>query len=280
MAQLSLRERLQPALFDRLIDDERLLTCYEFTFARDELRRLGISERELAGILTAQGLRVMDQAEGVRPPAGLVASAGAGGTGAAASAGPDANTLQLTLYAPGGLIPLSQLKSLVLKPAGNPKGIALQSFGTVVARNVVNATAETGELKSVSMRRLRDYVCRDLASLLNCANLDAVADLDAYPHVQSSVVNFGMPSLAGRAARAADPLQIATAIELAIRRFEPRLSELRVTPEMGEEGNETHVLAFRIDAQLWGQVASQQLVLRTSIDVDSGSVSLADSGVS
>jgi predicted component of type VI protein secretion system len=36
------------------------------------------------------------------------------------------------------------------------------------------------------------------------------------------------------------------------------------------------VLAFRIDAQLWGQVAPQQLVLRTSIDVDSGSVSLAE----
>ena len=265
MAQLSLRERLQPALLDRLIDDERLLTCYEFAFARDELRRLGISERELAGILTAQGLRVMDQVPGAQFAAG---------------ADSDANTLRLILYAPGGLIPLSQLKSLVLKPVGNPKGIALQSFGTVVARNVVNATAETGELKSVSMRRLRDYVCRDLAALLNCANLDAVTDLDAYPHVQSSVVNFGMPSLAGRAARAADPLQIANAIELAIRRFEPRLSQLRVTPEMGEEGNETHVLAFRIDAQLWGQVASQQLVLRTSIDVDSGSVSLADRGVS
>ena len=47
MAQLSLRERLQPALFDRLIDEERLLTCYEFTFRRAELRRLGLAEREL-----------------------------------------------------------------------------------------------------------------------------------------------------------------------------------------------------------------------------------------
>ncbi len=28
MAQLSLRERLQPALLDRLVDDERLITCY------------------------------------------------------------------------------------------------------------------------------------------------------------------------------------------------------------------------------------------------------------
>jgi len=248
MAQLSLRERLQPALLDRLIDNERLLTCYEFEFPREALGRLGIAERELMGALAAQGLRVDD--------AVAVAS--------------DSGVLRMTLLAPGGMVPLSQLKALVVR------GVALQSFGTVVARNVVNTGAESVEQKTISMRRLRDYVCRDLSSLLNCANLDAVADLELYPQIQSSVVNFGMPSLAGRAARAADPLRIAAAIELAIQRFEPRLSEVRVTPEMGEEGNETHVLAFRIDAQLWGQVAPQQLVLRTSIDVDSGNVSLAE----
>jgi type VI secretion system protein ImpF len=88
-----------------------------------------------------------------------------------------------------------------------------------------------------------------------------------------------MPSLAGRSARTVDPQQISATIEAALRRFEPRLSGVRVTPEVGEEGNETHVLAFRIDAQLWGQPVPQQLVLRTSIDVDSGKVSLADSGV-
>jgi type VI secretion system protein ImpF len=115
--------------------------------------------------------------------------------------------------------------------------------------------------------------------LLNCASLEAVVDLTDHPHVQTSVVNFGMPSLAGKAARSADPQQIAVTIEQAIRRFEPRLSALRVTPEMGEEGNETHVLAFRIEAQLWGHPAPQQLVLRTSIDVDSGSVNVADAGV-
>jgi type VI secretion system protein ImpF len=89
-----------------------------------------------------------------------------------------------------------------------------------------------------------------------------------------------MPSLAGRTARLADPQQIARTIEAAIRRFEPRLSALRVAPEMGEEGNETHVLAFRIEAQLWGQPLPQQLLLRTSIDVDSGAASVTDAGAS
>lgn len=258
MAQLGLRERLQPALLDRLIDDERVLTCYEFEFRRSELVRVGVSERDLLGILTAQGLRVIDDL--------------------APGAASDAGNLRLALFASGGLVALSHLKSLVLKPAGNPQGLALQSFCTVTAHNVVNTTAESGELRAVSMRRLRDYVCRDVAALLNCANLEAVTDLDAYPHVQSSVLNFGMPSLAGKAARSADPQQIAAAIEAAIRRFEPRLSGIRAVPEMGEEGNETHVFAFRVEALLWGQLTSQQLVLRTSVDIDSGNVSIADTG--
>ncbi len=259
MAQLSLRERLQPALFDRLIDDERLLTCYELTFGRAELARLKVSIDDLAAILAAQGLRAPD-GEGAAPVE-------------------SGERLQLTLVAAGGRVSLSQLKSMVLKPPGMPQGVALQSFCEIVSRNVINLSMESSESRSVSMRRLREYVCRDLAALLNSASLDAVVDLSAWPYVQGSVLNFGMPSLAGRSARSADPQQIAATIEAAVRRFEPRLSAVRVTAEMGEEGNETHVLAFRIEAQLWGQPMPQQLVLRTSIDVDSGDVSLADSGV-
>lgn len=255
MAQLSLRERLQPALLDRLIDDERLLTAYEFVFRRAELQRLGISERELSGILAAQGLRPAETAPDADP-----------------------GVLRLLLLAPAGRVSLLQLKTLVLKPPGSPQGVALQSLGEIHTRNVLNTAPETGDAKSISMRRLRDYVCRDLGALLNSASLDAVVDLTSYPHIQSSVLNFGMPSLAGRSARSADPQQIAATIASAIRRFEPRLSAVRVVPEMGEEGNETHVLAFRIEAQLWGQPLPQQLVLRTRIDVDSGSVAVAESG--
>jgi type VI secretion system protein ImpF len=259
MAQLSLRERLQPALLDRLIDDERLLTCYEFSFQRAELARLGIPERDLGGILGAHGLRAAEGDD---------------------TASSDPDILRLLFTAPGGRVSLSQLKTITLKPPGKPQGVSLQSFCEITARNVVNDTVESAELRAVTTRRLREYVRRDLDALLNCANLDAVVDLSAWPQVQASVLNFGMPSLAGRMARSVDPQHIAGTIELAIRRFEPRLSALRVTAETSEEGNETHVLGFRIEAQLWGQPLPQQLVLRTRIDVDSGAVNVADSGAS
>ena len=53
---------------------------------------------------------------------------------------------------------------------------------------------------------------------------------------------------------------------------------MRVTPETREGPHEGHQLAFRIDAELWGQPVPQQLVLRTRIDTDSGNVTVADSG--
>src|ERR1700759_1316503 len=56
MADLGLRERLQPSLFDRLIDEERLLTLFDLTFPRARLREAGIAERELKAFLVSQGL--------------------------------------------------------------------------------------------------------------------------------------------------------------------------------------------------------------------------------
>jgi type VI secretion system protein ImpF len=256
--ELSLRERLQPALFDRLIDDERLLTLYEVSVACAELDRLGLTERDLVAILQGQGLQPSGRAE-------------------AAGEGPATIRLQFTSIA--GRTTPSQLKALVLKPPGAPQGIALQAFCEFATSTVTNNTPELAEQRSIAVRRLREYVCRDLASLLNCSSLDATVDLTDFPHVQRSVLNYGMPSLAGRMARTVEADRISSKIEAAIANFEPRLSRVRVTPELGDDGSETHVLAFRIEAQLWGQPVPQHLVLRTSIDVDSGDVSIADSGV-
>jgi type VI secretion system protein ImpF len=75
-----------------------------------------------------------------------------------------------------------------------------------------------------------------------------------------------------------DPLKIATTIEEIIRQFEPRLRKVRVSPEAPRERADGHALSFKIDAELWGQPASQHLVLRTRIDTDSGNVSVVDSG--
>jgi len=255
VADLSLRERLQPALLDRLLDEERLLVLYSIEVAKTEFRRLGVSERDFLEILLAQGLHQVT--------AGALPAA--------------ADRVHLQLSAPHGRTSLSQIKSLLLKPPGAPQGIALQSFCTIEARTVVNSTPESGE-RFASMRRLREYVCRDLALLLNSTGIGQTVDLTRFPHVQHSVLNYGMPSLAGRAAAAVDVERTARAIEEVIRRFEPRLTRVQVTSDEEREGSDAHQLSFRIEADLWGQPAPLHLVLRTHINTESGDVNIADSG--
>ena len=53
MAELGLRERLQPLLLDRLVDDERLLTLVELRVDLPASKQLGFEARELAQIITA-----------------------------------------------------------------------------------------------------------------------------------------------------------------------------------------------------------------------------------
>ncbi len=260
MADLSLRERLQPSLLDRLLDDERLLTLFELSALARDLHRLGIATNAVTQILHAQGLRPIDP-EHPEPATGA-----------------DGEQLTWSCVAPSGRVSLAQLKSLLLKPSGAPQGVLLQSFCTVEARNVPNESIETSDRRLLSMRRLREYVCRDLAALLNAISLDATDDLDRYPYVSESVVNYGMPSLAGMAAVSIDQRKIAATIETVIQRFEPRLRKVRVMPEPPGDRADGHALSFKIDAELWGQPASQHLVLRTRIDTDSGNVSVADAG--
>jgi type VI secretion system lysozyme-like protein len=261
MAELSLRERLQPALLDRLVDDERLLTIYEFTFERGDLSRLRISDRDIAEIIAAQGLT----------PAGREGSA------VAPESNPD--VLRLRFSAPVGRMGLSPLKELLLKPPGAPQGVKLESFCDIEAYNVLNDNAESADRRYVNMRRLREHVCRDLAILLNSTNLEASVDLSALPYVQRSVVNYGIPSLAGQSVSSMNLSKTARAIEDAIRTFEPRLVKVRVTPDTDREAGDEHEISFRIDAELWGQPAPQQLVLRTHINTESGDVRVSDSGM-
>lgn len=259
MAELSLRERLQPALLDRLVDDERALTIYELTVERQALRALGISAQELSDIVRAQGLEASGvETEGRRKSTDT--------------------HVHLHFHAASGRVGVSRLKSLLIKPPGAPEGVRLESFVQFDARNVLNSATEPAERRYIAARRLREYVCRDLAILLNSTSLDASMDLSALPHVQRSVLNYGMPSLAGRSSAAVDLRQIARTVEEVIRQFEPRLVQVRVTPETERDSGDDHEIYLRIEAELWGQPVPQHLVLRTRISTESGDVAVTDSG--
>jgi type VI secretion system protein ImpF len=126
------------------------------------------------------------------------------------------------------------------------------------------------------MRRLRECVYRDLGWLFNAVNFDSEQDLSAVPHVAESVINFGLPSFAGRMSSSIDPVNAAEKLRRAIELFEPRLRRVHVQPVERSEEDDGGVLEFTIEAELWGQPSSQHVELRTKIDLMTGDVSLAD----
>jgi type VI secretion system protein ImpF len=250
MAELNIKERLQPDLLERLLDEARYVTSYTITAARAEMQRLQLTAADLISILSAQGLREKERAGSAH----------------------DADSLRLELTASSLASSLAQIKQLLLKPPGAPNGISLQQFCTIESNTRLNDQLESGDRQLISTRKLRECVQRDLSSLLNTASLDVMQDLTPYPHVARSVLNYGMPSFAGRALHSVDPKDTARRIREVIEIYEPRLSRVQVIPETELENTDGVTLGFRIEAELWGFPNNQHLVMKTSIDVESGDV--------
>jgi type VI secretion system protein ImpF len=163
-----------------------------------------------------------------------------------------------------------------LARAAGPRAM-LGDVCAINVRTVTSTAVESAERRTISMRRLRESVLRDLEWLFNTSSLEATDDLDAFPEMKRSVLNYGLPPLTGRLATAIEPVQAAADIAEAIRNFEPRLSHVRVVPEVDPDRMDSRTITFRIEAELWGQPTPQQLLLRTQLDVHSRDLRVTES---
>ena len=139
---------------------------------------------------------------------------------------------------------------------------------------------EARDKRVLSMNKLRDSVLRDLGWLLNTGNLDSVEDLVAYPLVRESVLNYGMPDLAGMTASGVDRGAMERAVRQAIWDFEPRIlrNSVRVRVVVNTDQMNRNALAFEIEGDLWAQPVPLRLFLRAEVDLESGTFSVSESG--
>jgi len=137
---------------------------------------------------------------------------------------------------------------------------------------------ESREKRVLSPQRLRESVRRDLTWLLNNTHLATVQDLDPYPQVEQSTLNYGMPDLAGKTASMVDSAALEKAIRRAIWEFEPRLlkESVRVKAIVNQEQMNHNALCFSIEAELWAQPLPLRLYLRTDVDLETGSVVVSE----
>lgn len=132
---------------------------------------------------------------------------------------------------------------------------------------------ESRENRVLSMSQLRESVLRDLAWLFNATDLASAVPLDALPQVASSVLNYGLPALAGNTASGVNIDQLEQTLVEAIRRFEPRILAHTVSVRAVVSDQMSHnAIAFEIQGELWAQPVPLKLWLKTELDLESGTV--------
>jgi type VI secretion system protein ImpF len=133
---------------------------------------------------------------------------------------------------------------------------------------------EPREKRVLGMRGLRRAVLRDLGWLFNATGLGALQDLDDFPLVAQSVVNFGFSDLSGQTASGLDAEAVAQRLRQAIWDFEPRV--LRDTVQVLVMKGAAHQLVFEVHGQLWGQPLPERLYLKTELDLELGEIRVFD----
>ncbi|MGI4732241.1 MAG: type VI secretion system baseplate subunit TssE [Janthinobacterium lividum] len=123
---------------------------------------------------------------------------------------------------------------------------------------------------------LRATIRRDLAWLLNTTNLESLVDLEPYPHVASSVLNYGLSDLAGRTLNRRTVLARAREIRRAVRLFEPRLARdsLAVTP--AEDESQPHALTFLIQGDITAAAQVMPVKFRTEVEAETTAVNVRE----
>jgi type VI secretion system protein ImpF len=138
---------------------------------------------------------------------------------------------------------------------------------------------EQGDAVYVTESRLRAALLRDLGWLLNASNASGHIDFDGLEHAEQSALNYGMTPLAGKLLSDLDWKDVETNVTRAILAFEPRIlpESLVVTllPSF-DSLNHHNTLQFEIRCQFWSMPYPLELLLKTSLDLETGQVLLSD----
>lgn len=123
---------------------------------------------------------------------------------------------------------------------------------------------------------LREIIRRDIAWLLNTVRLEALVDLEQYPRVKSSTLNYGVAELAGKALGRRVLLERARDIRAALQTFEPRLDpkSLEVVPQDTPERE--NAVTYVIRGDITAAVEALFVQLKTDVEADTSAVTVRD----
>jgi type VI secretion system protein ImpF len=142
-------------------------------------------------------------------------------------------------------------------------------------------TSDADAARVMNKGQLRSAVLRDLAWLLNAVQPISAEDARQHPQAAQSVLNFGLPPMAGQLASRVDVPTLERMMRQAIQRFEPRILASTLTVKALEFSSvlDTHnVIEFEIRGHLWAQPVPLELLLRTRLDLEAGQIEVRETG--
>ena len=128
---------------------------------------------------------------------------------------------------------------------------------------------ESRKKRVLSFQKLKLSVVRDLEWLLNAGCLENTQDLNAFPQIKQSVLNYGIPDFTGTTATNLDVGTLEFMLRQRILAFEPRLLQrsLKVRVIKKEAHN---TVIIEIEGELWSQPMPERLYLKTILDLELG----------
>jgi type VI secretion system protein ImpF len=126
------------------------------------------------------------------------------------------------------------------------------------------------EIERYNESAMRVSVRRELGWLLNTVHLGASIDLESYPQVQTSVLNYGMPDLTGQVSTAAGVRARASQIAEQIRIFEPRLDQDALQVEAKPGIGLDNAVAYVIRGDITSAVRSMPVQFFANVEVETG----------
>ena len=123
-----------------------------------------------------------------------------------------------------------------------------------------------------SLKEIRDCVKRDLDGLLNARNYSPQEELDDYPEIKTSVLNYGLPDFTGKTSSGIDIRKLENLLKQSILNFEPRIirKTLRVRLLADKSTFDHNALSFEIEGELYAEPVPIHLHLRTQLELENG----------
>ena len=134
-----------------------------------------------------------------------------------------------------------------------------------------------GRERAFTVKHYHRAILRDLVWLLNSPTKVERDNLEEFPEVAKSVLNYGMPDMAGSTQSSTTPEMMEKMVKTAIHLFEPRIvrNTLQVRGISSAQGV-GNTLALEIRGQVWAQPLPESLYMKTAVDLETGACQLQD----